>query len=260
MCIDPADSLFALRSVTISFDGQSVLQDVDLSIARGQITVIIGPSGCGKTVLLKHLIGLLQPDSGQVWFDGQRIDRLREVDLLFLRKRCGYLFQAGALFDSYTVAENVALPLRLHGLDSDEHIHTTVHEKLDMVGLTGLGDRMPSELSGGQYKRVALARAIVFSPEVMLYDEPTTGLDPIRSAVIDELVLRLQRSARMSSIVVTHDIQSVRKIADRVIMLHGGRIIADGTVAAIEQHPDLLVQDFIHRRPDGHGVNGLAHR
>ena len=159
------------------------------------------------------------------------------------------------MFDSYTVTDNVALPLRLGGMTDVQQIDGIVREKLDLVGLGDFGDRMPSQLSGGQYKRVALARAIVFSPEVVMYDEPTTGLDPIRSAVIDAMVLRLQRSGRMTSIVVTHDIASVWAIADRVIMLHGGSVIADGTVEQVQQHSNPLVQDFIHRRSDGHGVD-----
>lgn len=242
--------LFELHQVTKSFDGHAVLREIDLGIAAGETTVIIGPSGCGKTVLLKHLIALLRPDAGTVWFDGQRIDQLPEQELTAVRRRCGYLFQAGALFDSMTVGENVAFPLWQHTTLPRSRIESLVREKLCLVGLEEKYDRMPGELSGGQQKRVALARAIALSPEVILYDEPTTGLDPMRSDTISELILKLQRQLHITSVVVTHDLTSAYKIAARMIMLSNGRIAADGTAEEIRHSGDERVQQFIQGRSD----------
>jgi phospholipid/cholesterol/gamma-HCH transport system ATP-binding protein len=245
--------LFEMRHVSKSFGDLKVLEDFDLAIATGATTVIIGPSGCGKTVLLKHLIMLLRPDSGQIFFDGERIDKLKERQLINMRKRCGFLFQAGALFDSQTVSQNVAFSLYQHSDMTPEQIHQKVQEQLEMVGMSKMEDRFPSELSGGQQKRVALARAIALGPEAILYDEPTTGLDPIRAATINELIIKLQKQLKVTSIVVTHDMKSAYKIADRIIMLKNGRIIADGTAQQISNHPSDEVQAFI--RGDGSAVN-----
>ena len=241
-------TLFELRNVSKSFQRQKVLDDISLAIAAGETTVIIGPSGCGKTVLLKHLIGLLQPDSGQVYFDGQRIDNLSENRLLAVRRRCGFLFQAGALFDSQTVAENVALPLQLHKRYPQSKIDQLVSEKLGLVGLAGTEKKYPSQMSGGQQKRVALARAIALSPEAVLYDEPTTGLDPVRADTISEVIMKLQRELQITSIAVTHDMSSAYKIADRIVMLSEGRIIADGTADEIRSNGDQTVQRFVEGR------------
>lgn len=242
--------LFELRGVSKSFQQQKVLDDITLSIAAGETTVIIGPSGCGKTVLLKHLIGLLQPDVGEVYFDGQRIDNLSERQLLAMRRRCGFLFQAGALFDSQTVAENVALPLQLHTTHSPEKIDQLVSEKLELVGLAGMEKKYPAQMSGGQQKRVALARAIALSPEAILYDEPTTGLDPIRADTISEVILKLQREFQITSIAVTHDMNSAYKVSDRIVMLSEGKIIADGTADDIRNSSNKAVQQFIEGRSE----------
>lgn len=238
-------NLFEIRGLTKSFGELAVLVDLNLSIPVGKTTVIIGPSGCGKTVLLKHLIVLLRPDSGVVFFDEKRIDNMPESQLLQVRKRFGFLFQAGALFDSQTVGQNVAFALLEHTDHSMEKINELVHEKLEMVGLAHLKDRFPAQLSGGQQKRIALARAIAFSPEVILYDEPTTGLDPIRADIINELILKMQSKLKVTSVVVTHDMASAYKIADRIIMLDKGHIIADGSVEDIREHSSSLVQNFI---------------
>ena len=245
------EALFELRKVRKSFDDLKVLDDVDLRIAAGQTTVVIGPSGCGKTVLLKHLIVLLRPDGGEVLFDGQRIDNLRENRLSAVRRRCGFLFQAGALFDSQTVGQNVAFPLVQHSDLSRQEIDQLVREKLELVGLSRLVDRLPGQLSGGQQKRVALARAIALSPQAILYDEPTTGLDPLRADTINKLILKLQRELRITSVVVTHDMHSAYMIADRIIMLDKGRIIIDGTTEEVRRSTNETVQDFVRGHSNG---------
>ncbi|MBN2211565.1 MAG: ABC transporter ATP-binding protein [Sedimentisphaerales bacterium] len=234
-------NLFELRGISKSFGRQQVLRGIDLEIPRGKTTVVIGASGCGKSVLLKHLIVLLRPDHGNIFFDGERIDNLRENRLIDVRRRVGYLFQAGALFDSQTVAQNIAFSLIEHTQYTPEEINQLVRDKLELVGMAGFEQRLPSELSGGQQRRVALARAIALSPEVILYDEPTTGLDPIRADIINELIIKLQRGRLITSVVVTHDMNSAYKIGDRIIMLHNGEIIADGDPEAIQQseHPDV---------------------
>jgi phospholipid/cholesterol/gamma-HCH transport system ATP-binding protein len=222
-----------------------VLDDVSLSIEAGKAIVIIGASGTGKSVLLKHIVGLLKPDKGEVWFDGQRIDELPERKLMDVRQRFGFLFQMGALFDSATVADNVGFPLVEHTHKAPEEIREIVQRKLALVGLPDVGKKMPAELSGGQKKRVALARAIALNPEVILYDEPTTGLDPIRSDVINELIIKLQRELQVTSIVVTHDMNSAFKIADRIVMLHEGHIIFDGTPEEIQKTDHPVVKRFV---------------
>lgn len=239
-------TVFEMRGVTKYFQQNPVLDDIHLNIERGKTTTIIGPSGCGKTVLLKHLIVLMRPSRGEIWFDGDRIDTLKESRLIDYRRRWGFLFQAGALFDSQSVLENVAFPIRQHAQLSESQIIKRVREKLDMVGLAHIQDRLPSELSGGQQKRVALARAIALSPEVIFYDEPTTGLDPIRAQTIDELIIKLQRELQITSIVVTHDMSSVYQIADRVVMLDNGSIIADGNIDDIRNSYDEKVKRFVH--------------
>ena len=246
--VDPphGHAIIEIRNLVKRFGDRVVLDHVSLSLEKGKTTVIIGPSGCGKTVLSKHAIGLLRPTSGEVWFDGQRIDQLNERELAPIRMRYGFLFQGGALFDSLTVAQNIIFPLEQHtDIKNWSQINQLIKEKLAMVGLDGYQNYYPSSMSGGQQKRVALARAIAMSPEVIIYDEPTTGLDPIRSDVINELVLKLQRELSVTSLVVTHDMKSAYKIADRIVMLHHGKIIADGDADTIRNHPHPVVQQFI---------------
>jgi phospholipid/cholesterol/gamma-HCH transport system ATP-binding protein len=210
-----------------SFGRQQVLRGVNLSFPPGKTTVILGPSGCGKSVLLKHLVGLLKPDKGRVWFGSTRIDTLSEPALVPFRRRFGFLFQQGALFDSMSVRQNILFPLREAGFPIDDSANQRVERVLGMVGLTDAIDKYPAELSGGMQKRAALARAIVLGPEVILYDEPTTGLDPIRSDVINELILKLSRALQVTSIVVTHDLASARKVADRMVMLDQGQVVLE---------------------------------
>ncbi len=237
-----------LRHVSKSFGKLVVLRDVDLALREGETTAIVGESGAGKSVVLKHIARLLKPDNGEVYFRGQRIDQLHERDLVDVRTKFGFLFQMGALFDSLTVAENIAFPIVEHTHRQWRDIDRTVKEKLAMVGLDGVREKKPAELSGGQRKRVALARAIAMDPEVILYDEPTTGLDPIRSDVINELIRKLQRELGVTSVVVTHDMASVRKVGDRVIMLHKERFVFDGTPAEMEATDDPRVRQFVEGR------------
>lgn len=237
--------LIDLKNIHKSFGRLVVLRDISLAIESGHVLVVIGASGTGKSVLLKHIVGLLKPDKGQVWFDGQRIDNLPERELADVRQNFGFLFQMGALFDSINVLENVAFPLVEHTRRPREEIDAIARQKLAMVGLPDVGHKMPMELSGGQRKRVALARAIALDPKVILYDEPTTGLDPIRSDVINELIIKLQRELKVTSIVVTHDMNSAFKVADRIVMLHEGKVAFDGTVAEIKASEDEVVKRFV---------------
>lgn len=238
-------ALIELKNISKRFGYLVVLNDITLSINAGESLVVIGASGTGKSVLLKHIVGLLKPDHGQVSFEGHRIDNLPERKLSEVRTSFGFLFQMGALFDSMNVSDNVAFPLREHTKLSLNEIYTIAEQKLSMVGLPNIGKKMPGELSGGQKKRVALARAIALDPKVILYDEPTTGLDPIRSDVINELILKLQRELKVTSITVTHDMQSAFKIGDRIVMLHEGKIIFDGTPDQIQQSTDETVRRFV---------------
>ncbi|HSI36730.1 MAG: ABC transporter ATP-binding protein [Phycisphaerae bacterium] len=237
--------LIELRNVSKAFGRLVVLDDLSLSIEAGHSVVIIGASGTGKSVLLKHIVGLLRPDSGEVYFDDHRIDTLSESHLMDVRQRFGFLFQMGALFDSNTVGENIAFPLIEHTHKSPDEVKQLVAEKLAMVGLPGIEQKMPAQLSGGQRKRVALARAIALGPEVILYDEPTTGLDPVRSDVINQLIVKLQKELKVTSITVTHDMASAFKIADRIVMLHEGKIKFDGTPAEIQASADPIIKQFV---------------
>ncbi len=245
------DGIIVLKNVIKKFGSKVVLDNVSLDVEKGKTTVVIGPSGCGKTVLIKHLILLLRPTSGEVYFKGSRIDNLKERRLNKIRTQYGFLFQGGALFDSLSVFENIIFPLRQHSQITDwKQVEELVKSKLAMVGLDGYQNYYPANLSGGQRKRVALARAIALNPEVILYDEPTTGLDPIRSDIINELILKLQRELKVTAVVVTHDMTSAYKVADRIIMLHNGKIIADGDADYIRNHPHPTVQHFIRGQVD----------
>jgi phospholipid/cholesterol/gamma-HCH transport system ATP-binding protein len=238
-------SLIELKNLHKRFGRLVVLNGVTLNIEDGQSLVVIGASGTGKSVLLKHIVGLLTPDQGEVWFDEKRIDNLRERELVAVRMQFGFLFQMSALFDSITVEENVAFPIVEHTRKPPEVISEIVTQKLALVGLRDTRKKMPAELSGGQRKRVALARAIALGPRVILYDEPTTGLDPIRADIINELILKLQRELQVTSIIVTHDMQSAFKIGDRIVMLHEGKIIFDGTPDEIRESKHPVVRPFV---------------
>lgn len=247
----PAPPLISFRGVRKAFGELTVLDGISFDIPRGETTVILGPSGSGKSVILKHMVALLRPDEGEVFFDGRRIDRLRERELIGIRLQIGLLFQMGALFDSMTVEENVGFPLREHLRLGDEARRERVRRALAMVDLHNLEHRLPSELSGGQRKRVALARAIVLEPRVVLYDEPTTGLDPIRADGINDLVIKLKRALGVTGVVVTHDLVSARKVADRVIMLLDGGIAAEGTFDELLANPEPRVRRFLAGIADG---------
>ena len=258
MVTSPAESshepLIRVERLGVRFGRNDVLRDIDLTIPRGQTVAIIGESGCGKTVLLKSLIGLLQPTQGTVYFGGQDIFKLSEKELTRVRIRYGFVFQQAALFDSMTVAQNVAFPLRQHTSRPEAEIREIVLARLAEVGLPeGVVGKKPAELSGGMRKRVGLARALTLEPELILYDEPTTGLDPIMSDVINELILSTRRQHPVTSIVVTHDMTSARKVADRVVMLYPrarlergqSQMIYDGPPEELERSKDDRVVQFV---------------
>lgn len=242
---DPAIELIDVHK---SFGPLKVLRGIDLRLRRGQTTVIIGESAAGKSVVLKHIVGLLRPDRGEVWYHGRPIGEMNARKLAELRMNFGFLFQLGALFDSLTVAENVAFPIVEHSNHPRAEIERIVAEKLRMVGLDGTQHKRPADLSGGQRKRVALARAIALDPEIILYDEPTTGLDPPRADVINELILKLKRETQATGIVVTHDMASALKVADRVLMLYEGEFICDETPTGIVESRDARVRRFVEGR------------
>jgi phospholipid/cholesterol/gamma-HCH transport system ATP-binding protein len=244
------DPCVQLKNVTKAFGKLVVLDNLSLDFHTGKTTVIIGPSGTGKSVLLKHIVGLLKPDKGEVWFDGKRMDELSEQDMVESRKKVGFLFQLSALFDSMSVRDNICFPLAHHTKMSRDEQNSRCEEVLRMVGLAGVADKMPGDLSGGQKKRVALARAIVLAPQLILYDEPTTGLDPVRSDAINELILSLSKNLGVTSIVVTHDMHSAQKIADRMVMLNAGKIRADGKLEDFHNSKDPLVRGFVEGRAD----------
>ena len=232
-----------------SFGTQEVLRGVNLSISRGESAVIIGGSGCGKSVLLRHIIGLIQPDAGDVRIEGESIVNLSERELIKVRRKFGMLFQSAALFDSLTVAENVGFLLDREEIMSREAIRKTVAEALELVDLGGTENKKPAELSGGMRKRVGLARAIIYKPEIIVYDEPTTGLDPVVSDSIDQLVIKMRDQLNCTTIVVTHDTRSMRRVGNHVMMLHHGLIHANGKPNEIFKSTDPIVHKF---------VNGIA--
>jgi phospholipid/cholesterol/gamma-HCH transport system ATP-binding protein len=244
----PDDPIIRLVNVSKVFGKLIVLDGLSLDIQPRECLVVLGPSGTGKSVLLKHIVCLLRPDSGEVYFRGERIDKLRDRELEPVRRHFGFLFQLGALFDSMSVLDNVAFPLREAGQKNESEILKIAHEKLDMVGVQDSAAKMPGELSGGQRKRVALARAIALDPEVVLYDEPTTGLDPIRADVINELILKLNDELHVTSVVVTHDMTSAFKVADRMVMLTDGKVIFNGKPAEIRACADDRVRRFVEGR------------
>ena len=237
--------MILIRDLVKEIEGQAILRGISLEVANGETLVIIGRSGGGKSVMLKHIIGLMAPTSGHIEIDGQEIIGLSERNLASVRKKVGILFQSGALFDSMTVEENVAFPLREAGEKDPKVLTARARELLEVVGLSGHEHKMPVNISGGMKKRVALARAMISNPSCILYDEPTAGLDPVVSDSINRLIRRLQKRFHVTSIVVTHDMKSAAHIADRIAYLHEGRIYFQGTPQELENSPDPLIQDFI---------------
>ena len=240
--------IIRFEDVYKSFNGEAVLKGLNLSIQPGCTTVIIGPSGCGKSVLLKHMVGLLKPDRGRVFFHNHDISQMPERRLVSIRRRMGFLFQGSALFDSMTVEQNICFPMSESGMGTKTQWLQRCNYVLSLMGLEGLQQRYPEELSGGQKKRVALARAIVLDPEVIFYDEPTTGLDPIRADLINELIVRLHKNLSSTAVVVTHDMTSAKKIGQRILMLHDGKFIADTTPEEIDAVQDETFVRFVQGR------------
>jgi len=243
--------MIQLRGVSKRLGTKQVLDGLDLDVPAGVTMVILGRSGSGKSVLLKHIIGLMHPDQGRIEIDGEDVAHMDEAELNRVRRRFGMLFQGAALFDSLTVGENVALPMREHLKLSDAEIHRRVTERLSWVGLEGIEDQKPASLSGGMKKRVGLARAVAIDPAYILYDEPTTGLDPIMSDVINQLIRSLQHRMGVTSVVVTHDLHSAWKVGDQLALLHEGRVQFTGTPSEAETTSDLLVRQFIEGRSEG---------
>jgi len=245
------EPVIRIRGIEKSFGAQHVLRGVDLDVARGKILCVIGRSGEGKSVLLKHVIGLLPPDAGDVLLGDTSMVHCKPKVRRRLLRRFGMLFQNSALFDSMTVFDNVAFPIRENGEKrlSKKELAKIVEEKLELVGLTGVSHKMPAELSGGMRKRVGLARAIALDPEILLYDEPTTGLDPVRTHAVDQLILDTARNLDVTSVVITHDMQAVFEIADEVAFLYGGRIHVHCGPDELRAHPSEVVQSFLDGRP-----------
>ncbi len=251
--------MIAFRALEKRFGPKVVLRGVSLTVRDGETMVIIGGSGTGKSVTIKHVVGLLEPDAGEVEVDGQVVSQLRRRELQALRAHVGYVFQFAALFDSMTIFDNVAFGLRRRKMD-ETAIRERVAESLRLVDLAGTERGMPADLSGGMRKRVGLARAIALRPKYLLYDEPTTGLDPVTSAVIDELMVRTREALGVTSIVITHDMRSAYRVGDRIAMLYQGTIRQEGTVAEIQQTTDPVVRQFIEGRPAARGDDVAALR
>jgi len=240
-----SDTIIEFRQVSKSFNGTPVLSGMDLAIRPAETVTVIGGSGIGKSVTLKLIVGLMKPEAGQVLIEGEDIVPLTEDQLIRVRKKIGMVFQGGAIFDSLSVGENIAYPLREHTTMSEKDIRDRVRETLHLVGLDGIEDKDPAELSGGMRKRVALARAIALAPRIILYDEPTTGLDPTNTEKINELIVDMDEKLGVTSVVVTHDMRSAFKISDRIALLYQGKIVFAGTPREIESSDLPLVRQFI---------------
>lgn len=243
--------IIEVRNLIKSFNGRVVLDGINLTVEKGQITAIMGGSGCGKSTLLRHLIGVMQPDSGEIWVRGKDITKFNERDMEDYRRHFGMLFQGGALLNSLTVHDNIALPLREHTRLDESIIDVMIKMKLELVGLRDFEHLKPSQLSGGMQKRVALARAVALDPEIVFYDEPNSGLDPVVSGVIDQLIMNLSERMNITSVVVTHDVRSAFKIAHKLVVLYRGKVVAEGGPEEIRECGDPLVQQFIAGSPDG---------
>ncbi len=242
--------MIKLVDIHKAFGPKKVLEGFSLEVNEGETMVVIGYSGTGKSVAIKHMVGLLEPDRGTVFVDGQEVPRLSRDELYDLRSHIGYVFQFAALFDSLSICDNVAMGLRKEGKMSEKEILKRVGEALDLVDLPGVEDKFPAELSGGMRKRVGIARAIARQPKYILYDEPTTGLDPVTSAIIDQLMIRMREKLGVTSIVITHDMRSAYTVGSRIAMLYEGKVRQVGTVDEIQHTNDPIVRQFIEGRPD----------
>lgn len=243
--------MIEIKNLWRTFNGEPVLKGLNLTIRSGETVVVIGRSGCGKSVLLKHIIGILKPDAGEIWIDGVEITRLPEKELNEVRKKFGMLFQGAALFDSLNVYENVAFGLLEHTSMPEAQVRQKVREYLSIVGMPGVEEKKPAELSGGMKKRVGLARAVAMNPKIVLYDEPTTGVDPIMGDIINDLILKLHDKLGVTAIAVTHDMVSAYKIADEIAMLYDGKIVQVGTPEQIKNSDNAVVRQFISGRAEG---------
>jgi phospholipid/cholesterol/gamma-HCH transport system ATP-binding protein len=239
-----------LVDIRKAFGAKQILKGFSLTVEDGMTTSLVGFSGAGKSVTLKHIVGLLLPDSGTVHVDGREVPTLQRDELYTLRREVGYVFQFAALFDSMTIAENLAMGLRKQGGMSEAQIRDRIHESLSLVELEGFEERLPSELSGGQRKRAGLARAIAFRPKYLLYDEPTSGLDPVTTTVIDRLILKMKQELGVTSLVITHDMGSAYRVSDRIAMLYDGRVLESGTPDEIRSTQNPIVRGFVEGRPE----------
>jgi phospholipid/cholesterol/gamma-HCH transport system ATP-binding protein len=243
--------VISVKNIVKNFGSRRILNGISLDIYQGETLVIMGGSGCGKSTFLRHLIGSHKPDSGEIWMFGRDIAKISDDEMHEVRKKYGMLFQSGALFDSMTVGENIALPLKEHTKLDSNIINIIVKMKLELVGLRGFENLMPSQLSGGMKKRVGLARAIVMDPSIVFYDEPTAGLDPVMTGVVDKLTMDLTKKLNITSIVVTHDMNSVFRIADRIVMLHQGNVLEIGTPEQIKNSKNPIIHQFVAGSAEG---------
>ena len=249
------ETIIEVKDLVVKYGNRTVLDGVNLEIYKGESIAILGISGCGKSTLLRHMIGLSNPTSGQIFIRGKDITRMKEEEKVEILKKIGMLFQSAALFNSMTVGDNVALPLREHTPLQESTMRIMINMKLDSVGLSGFYDYKPSQLSGGMKKRAGLARALAMDPEIMFCDEPSAGLDPVVAAGIDNLILKVKKAFKMTIVVVTHELASVEIIADRVAMMHAGKILAVGTKQELIKSNHPVIKQFFNREPDDEAVD-----